>query len=224
MQTVALVVTLALMALMIYAGYRDGVFVGTYALLRNLFAFMLAMTLFAPLTGLLLVLLPGEHPKPLYYQVTLFALVFGAAFALARWLKIRFTKPRVPAYAWVDRIAGTVCGLLNGIVVVGVLLILWSLMPFAKFIPGDFGRIEAERLPLDAGAIMLRFYDFTARKIPGGRTFLLEDVQRGGKVERGWLWRYRNHADFSMTDLELALPAQEAEAGPEEAEEPEAEP
>ena len=234
MHIVALLGTLVLVGVMTYAGYRDGAFQTAYSLLRNLIGFLLAMTLFEALGNLLTVFFPKTHPGPLYYSALMFAVILALVFSLGRWVKIEFTKITVSTYPLVDRIAGIACGLANGIVLTGTLLVLWSLLPFAKFVPGDLGRVDPDRLragpvSLDAGRAMLSFYKFTADKVSGGRTFLLddeprsppdeegrfryEDVNRNGQWDRGWLWRYRTQGDFHLDDLEFLSPAQRTPGG-----------
>lgn len=234
MTTIVSLAAFALLGLLIYSCARDGAFASVYVLLRNLLAFMVAMTLMEPLASLVMLVVPKHHPWPLYCRVVAFAGVFGAVFATARWLKIEHTPGEVSAFTLVDRIAGGICGAVNWIVVIGVLLILWSLLPFVKFIPGDFGRIETDSGLLFPGEAILRFYGFTAGRMPGGRKFLVEDekleadangngafdagdqfrdVNNNGVWDRGWLWRYRNHADFHFKDIELVVPEIGAEEG-----------
>jgi len=234
MTTIVSLAAVVLLGILIYAGVRDGAFTSIYVLLRDLLAFMMAMTLMEPLASLVTLVAPKEHPWPLYYRVVAFAAVFGIVFTAARWLKIGHAPGEVSAFPLVDRIAGGICGALNWIIVVGVLLILWSLLPFVKFIPGDFGRVETDAGLLFPGKTMLRFYGFTARRMGGGRKFLVEDeklesdlngngafdegdkfrdVNNNGVWDRGWLWRYRNHADFHIEDIDLVAPAIGAQEG-----------
>ena len=227
MSTIVSLVTVVLLGLLIYAGIRDGAFLSIYALLRNLFGFLVAMTLMEPLADLVSLVAPKDHPWPLYYRSWAFAAVFGIVFVAARSLKVRYAPAEVAAIPLVDRIAGGICGALNWTVVIGFLLILWSITPFVKFLPGDFGRIETDSGILFPGRAMLRFYGYSARRMSGGRKFLLEDeeltldrnkngvfdegdefrdVNNNGVWDRGWLWRYGSHADFHMRDIELAVP------------------
>ena len=232
MNTIAVLVALAFLGLLVYSGVRDGAFFSIYVLMRNLFGFLLAMALMEPLASFLMLFTPKWHPWPQYSRSLAFPLVFALFFALARWLKMRFTPAKVPTFPPADRIVGGACGMLNWVVLVGILLILWSLMPFAKFIPGDFGRIKTDSGLLFPGKAMLRFYKFTTNRMPGGRVFLLddepvvddadgdnefdpdtdesfEDVNNNGVWDRGWLWRYKNHADFHVSDVELVTSAEE---------------
>jgi len=115
-------------------------------------------------------------------------------------------------------------GLANGVVVTGALLILWSLMPFAKYLPGDYGTARVQAGLLDTGTAMLRFYDFAQARMGGGRPFLLEpepvvtdpngngrpdeagdefaDYNRNGQWDRGWLWRYQRHGTVLPDHIE----------------------
>ena len=160
-----------------WEGYKNGAFFALYSLTRNLLAFIVAMTYCEPMTGLFLKMFPklNLHPGPLYWKLIFFALLFGVVFGVMRWCKIKFTPPKVEASEWVDRIGGPAVGLLNGYILTGFVLVLWSLMPFARFIPGDRGRVEPEGLIVNSGGGMLRYYAFLTRRMPGRRTFLLEN-------------------------------------------------
>lgn len=230
MTAVAFIVTFGLICMMTYAGYRDGAFSGAYALARHLVAFLVAMTLVAPVAGLIGYVLPSTYPWDLYARVIALATLYAAVLGLARWAKTSFTPARVPSFPLVDHISGVPLGLASGIVLTGFLLILWSLMPFARYLPQDVGRVNPDSLLVDSGGAMLGFYSFMARKMPGGRTFLLEDepvtedvdgdgefddgvgeewkdVNRNGRWDRGWLWYYGHNSDFTPDVLKVVLPA-----------------
>jgi len=243
MTIIASLGTIFIIALMAYDGARNGLFASCYALVRNVLGFLFAFTLFEPLGGLLSRLFAEEHPGPLYLRAVAFVALFGAVFTLGRWLKISYTEPRVPSYRHADRVGGGALGLLNGFVLAGVVLIFWSLMPFAKFLPRDFGRVRTDKLPVDAGSQLLRFYNHCTHTMGGGKRFLLndepiladkeepfgvpdalrdidgdgepdmvpgesfQDENGNGRWDRGWLWRYRAHADFHMEDFRRAVGA-----------------
>jgi uncharacterized membrane protein required for colicin V production len=220
---IALIAVFVLLLLMTYAGYRDGVFATVYALLRNLFGFLCAMMFCEPLARQLTGAITRAHPAYDYFVAISFAAILAAAFALGRWLKVRYTVPGVVSITLVDRIAGPALGLLNGIVVTGTLLVLWSLMPFAKFVPGDLGRAEVTKPALDTGSRMLSFYEYESKRMPGGTVFLLQDEplktdenmngkgdagdsfddkNGNGQWDRGWLYKYRHHATILPADLQ----------------------
>jgi hypothetical protein len=221
--TVAALVVLALLIFMTYAGVRDGLFFSAYALMRNMIAFMAAVTFCQPLAMLFSWVITDSYPAPQYFVPLGYAAAFGITFALGRWLKIRYTYPDAQCPLWVDRIAGGVAGFMNAYVVTGMLLILWTLLPFARYIPGDHGRLDPPSAIVDSGAVMLRTYDLFASNMPGNTPFLLEDeevvedhnnngraepgesfddVNGNGEWDRGWLWRYRNHAEVLAAQLE----------------------
>ena len=125
---------LILLVLMGIAGYRDGAFFTAYALLRNLFAFVCAMTFCEPLALVLAKIISDSYPAQDYYVPIAFAAVAGAVFAIGRWLKVTYTVPGVPCLALADRIAGPALGVMNAVVLTGSVLVLWSLLPFAKYL------------------------------------------------------------------------------------------
>jgi hypothetical protein len=236
---VAYILTPGLIALIVYAGYRNDTFSSVSGLLRNFLAFLMAMTFFEPLAGLLSSIISNRHPWPENFRPLSLALLYGVVMLVTMWAKTKYSPPQVPSYQIADRISGVVCGVASGIIITGFILILWSVIPFSKYLPGDFGRVETDRLMLnlDSGRIMLRFYGFTARKMGGGRPFLLEDepvtvdfdgdkefdqnlgeewqdVNRNGRWDRGWLWRYRHHADFNRDDLAVVTSAAPAGGTP----------
>lgn len=220
---IAVLVVLALLGLTAFAGFRDGVFFSTYALMRNLIAFLCAMTFREGLAGVMETLVTAAHPAHDYFVLISFVLILGGVFLLGRFLKVRYTIAYVPCPHLVDKIAGSTAGLLNGIVVAGVLLIGWSLVPFAKYIPSDLGRVHIKAKMLDSGAIMLRYYKFAEERMGGNVPFLLddekiaEDLNNNGRADpgegfhdsnynrkwdRGWMWKYRNHASITPEALE----------------------
>jgi hypothetical protein len=212
------VVVVILMGL---AGYRDGAWFSAYALLRNVIAFICGITFAAPVGRMLEGMISSSGHAREYFFCIAFGLIVGLVIALGRWLKVTYTVPHVPATVWGDRIAGPALGMLNGIVVTGTVFVLWSLLPFAKYVPGDRASIQVKS-GLDTGAAMLRFYKFTERRMGGSKTFLLHDepmvtdANRNGRIEpgeefddvngngvwdRGWLWKYKNHAQIFPSDL-----------------------
>jgi hypothetical protein len=216
---------IALVILMGIAGYRDGAWFSMYALVRNAIAFVCGMTFAGPLGRLLeRVITQGGHAREYFFCIA-FGLIVGIVIFAGRWLKVTYTFPQVPCGIWPDRIAGPILGLLNGIVVTGIVFVLWSLVPFAKYLPGDLGSIQVKS-SLDTGVTMLGFYSFVERRMGGAQPFLLSedeplvtdvngngrfdndvageayDDQNGNGVwDRSWLWRYRNQGQILPSDL-----------------------
>jgi uncharacterized membrane protein required for colicin V production len=223
---IATIVVILIVGLSIYGGLRDGAVFTLYTTTRNAFAFLCAMTFCQPMARVLMKLLTSKHPAYDYFVVLSFVAIFGAVFAIARWLKVRFTIPYVHCPKPVDRSVGPTVGLLNGVVVTGMLLVLWSLLPFARYLPGDLGRVRVSVSALDTGLAMLKFYDFVEDRMGGSRLFLLrdepltfdpdengrydprdryDDLNRNGRWDRGWIWRYRNYAEITSDDLRAVL-------------------
>jgi hypothetical protein len=231
---VAVIVLLAVLALLVamaYAGYRDGLYAATYALVRSVIGFLCAMTFCQPLASFLTGVISREDPMPQYFIPISFIGIFGIVLAIGRWLKVTYTDPGVACPASVDRVAGPIVGLLHAVVFTGTLLVFWSLLPFAKFVPADMGHVNTKLGSLDTGATMLKFYDFATGRMAGDAPFLLQDepvqgqtqpgappapgqsfvdVNGNGKWDRGWLWKYRHYADID----ESVLPAPAAGAAP----------
>jgi len=212
-----LLAVLALLLATTYAGYRDGFFIATYALMRSLVAFLCAMTFCEPLRAVLTSVISDKYPAPQYLLPIAYLLVFGLVMVLGRWLKIQYTEPGLSCPAAVDHTAGPLIGLLHGVVFTGTLLILWSMLPFAKFIPADQGRINSRLGKLDTGRSMLVFYDFVQDHMGGNLPFLLndepivndadgdkradpgdefKDLNANGTWDRGWAWKYEHYADI----------------------------
>jgi len=222
---IATIGVILLVLLAALAGLRDGVFFTTYALLRNCIAFICAMSFSEPLARLLEKLFTDAHPAEEYFLFIAFAAICGAVFALGRFLKVTFTAPQVPCHALVDKAGGVTLGALNGVVVTGLLLVMWSLVPFAKYIPGDHGRVHIKSGILDTGAMMLKFYKRVEQGMGGSAVFLLddepivEDLNNNGRADpgetfrdmppangrwdRGWLWKYRHQGFVLPGDLEV---------------------
>ena len=201
----------------------DGAFFSTYALTRNLIAFLCAMTFRENLAGVMERLISGKHPAHDYFVLISFVVILGAAFLLGRFLKVQYTVPQVPCPDLVDKIGGSTVGFVNGVLVSGVLLIAWSLVPFAKYIPADLGRVQIKAKALDTGAVMLCYYKFAEERMGGNVPFLLDDekivddLNHNGRADpgegfqdsnfnrewdRGWLWRYRNQASITPEAVE----------------------
>lgn len=213
---------LALLVLMALAGYRDGLFFSTYALVRNLVAFLCAMTFSDMLAGVFAAIISDNPMAWGYFVVVSFALIFGAVFLLGRWLKMTYTIPHVPAISLVDRIAGPIVGAMNAVLVTGAVLIFGSMLPFPKYLPNDLGRATVRVRALDTGVAMLHVFDYVQHRMGGNRHFMLEpeaiqtDANGNGRADPGdefvdlngndqWdhgrLWRYRTSCEIMPEDL-----------------------
>lgn len=234
MHIIAVLGTLVIIGFMAFDGFRSGLYRTAYMLFRHILAFLVALTLAAPVANLTKTLVPSFklHPGPQYLRVVSVGVLFGVVVGLGRYLRNNYTPADVQGLQWPDKIGGGTLGLINGIVLSGFVLILWTLMPFVPYVPGDMGRIKTQRLPIDSGAMMLKFYKYSAGRMGGGRPFLLEgepiledtdrdgrpdggagsgfdDLNGNGEWDPGWLQRYRNHAEFRVRDVELATTTKE---------------
>ncbi len=202
---------LLIAALTVYGGYKSGIYEASYSFFRNVLAFVLAFTLFSPLTGLVASAIAffDGYPQTEYLEAIFFVVVFVVFIALCDQLRFKklFSQTTVDINRYADRIGGGLLGGVNGIVLSGFILILWAMLPFVKYIPGDFGRVNTAGLPVDSGAILLRVYAHSSDRM-GGSTFPLtaeEEEDDGVARDRprgGWLEYYKGHADFTMYDIE----------------------
>jgi uncharacterized membrane protein required for colicin V production len=220
---IATLAVLAILVLSALAGFRDGIFFTVYALLRNLFGFLCAMTFCEPLARVAESLTTRTHPAHEYFVMISFAAILAVVYLVGRSLKVKYTVPQIYCPALVDKIVGPPLGLANAIVVTGSLLILCSLAPFAKYIPGNLGDAHVKLSALDTGAAMLRFYNHETGCMPGKAVFLLDDeplvtdetgdlradgedkykdLNNNGHWDRGQLWKYYHYMDILPQDLQ----------------------
>ena len=64
MHIISVLGALLIAALMLWGSFRGGLFLACYALVRDLFGFLLAMTLCEPLGSLLGTIVPTQYPWP----------------------------------------------------------------------------------------------------------------------------------------------------------------
>ena len=221
--TIATLFVLALLVLMALAGYRDGLFFSTYALVRNFIGFLCAMTFHMKLADIMSSVISRSPIAAEYFQVIAFMLIFVAVFLLGRWLKITYTVPQVSSILMVDRVAGPIVSVLNAVVVTGTVFIVFSMLPFVKFLPGDIGRFQPGPSKLDTGAAMLGVFSHVQGCMGGGRYFHLHDEQivtdvNGNGIaepevdsindmdgdrqwDRGWLYYYDTFCEIKPEDV-----------------------
>lgn len=229
MHTIALLSVIIILIFFTYEGYHNGLYQATYMLANHLLGFLIALTFGEHLAELIVNTVPAfeSHPGPEYLIVISVAVLFAATRAAGAYLRQQFIADEISALQLVDKIGGGVMGLADGLVISGFALILFSLMPFMAYIPGDYGRIKTNQLPIDTGAVMLKFYGMSSQKMSGKRPFLLEgepilkdadrdglpdggpgtgfeDINGNGEWDRGWMWKYRHHADFTVEEVEQA--------------------
>jgi len=220
---IALVVIIGTILAAAYGGYAGGLYESLYGLLRELSAFIVAITFGLPLSDLLADTAGTAYLSRGYYEFIAFAALVIGIFALGRWLRTRFTIPVVRTLPGLNEGGGALLGALHGMVITGIILVAWSLMPVVKYIPRDHGRIDPPAA-LDTGSIMLKVYGGAAEAM-GGNDYvvygepLTEDANGNGEVDQGefedlngngeWdpglLWQYKHHADIYPETLSGGL-------------------
>ena len=222
-------VVLILLGLTTYAGLRDGAFFSAYALVRNTLAFLFAMTLCEPAALLMEKIITSTPPAYDYFLPICFGGIFGIVFVGIKSFKLNLTVPGVRCVRAIDLGVGGLFGLLGGVIATGALLVLWSMLPFVKYVPDDLGNARIRAKLLDTGTAALRFYSFAEQRLGGNAPFPLdedeplvidnngngkadpgdqfEDWNNNSKWDRSWLWRYRNHALITEGDISPLLQA-----------------
>ncbi len=203
---------LLIAAITIYGGYQAGIYETSYALLKHFIAFFLAFTSFMPAAALTASIIPavGNYPMLEYLEASVFAVVFIAFISLCDIAKFRYFRSDVEIVinTYADRIVGGLLGTLNATVLTGFILILWASLPFAPYIPGDFGRVNTAALPVDTGELLLKTYARSSDMM-GWKSFPLqeagEDDDVPERLQKGWLWHYKRHADITVYDVKRIL-------------------
>jgi hypothetical protein len=197
-----------------YGGYAGGLYEGLYGFLREFIAFVVAVTFGLPLSHLIADLAGTAYLTEGYFELISFCLLVIGIFGLGRWLRTQFTVPAVRCVKGLDEAGGALMGALHGGVLIGIVLVAWSMMPFVKYIPGDYGRVNPPAA-LDTGAMLLKTYGWMAEGM-GGNDYVVygetlkqdkndngmvdegeyKDMNGNGKWDPGLLWQYRHHADI----------------------------
>lgn len=199
------IVSLVIIIFSCFGGYNEGIFESSFIFFRSAFAFIISFTLAVPLTNLIVahVEIFEQYPVPGYLQAVFFAAFFVILIGVSDNLRFKylFSSIDITVNKYADKIAGTGIGFLNGIVLSGFVMILWAMLPFVSFLPGDMGRVKTENFLIDSGAILLRSYAHLSHRM-GGSEFPLQDteieVEDEDKVRKSWMFYYRNHADFKL--------------------------
>lgn len=142
-----------------WLGFQHGLCKAAIAAVAALVAVVWAVLLFEPLGGLLASLsqmLLGplattDFPHQSWGLFLAFAIVFGAASGLAWWrVAPLLEEGEMPVMPLADKAGGAVCGGLGGILVVGAMLVMWSMVPLLGGL-----KVPAGRLLFDPGAGVL---------------------------------------------------------------------
>jgi len=217
-----------------YGGYSAGLFESLYGVVREMSAFIIAITFGLPLSDLLVDMMGTQYLSEDYYElIGFFALILGV-FALVRWLRTGFTIPVIRCVPGLNEGGGALVGALHGVVITGIILIGWSMLPVAKYIPSDAGRLNPPAA-LDTGSLLLKSYGLVAEAM-GGNDYVVygeplksdknndgqvddgefEDLNGNGEWDVGLLWHYRHYADIRPEDISEGIVFRpDKESGPE---------
>jgi hypothetical protein len=232
MVIIAFLTTVVIIGIMAYEGIKTGLFDASLRLVRDLLALIVCITLAGPIALGVLSRLPGMNDPPVssYLYVLVLGLCYGGMTMLFNQLKDRIFRTKVSVQKYADMAGGGLLGAVDGVILSGMLLIFWTLMPFVPYMPGDTGRINTRSLPLDTGSLTLKVYACVADRMPGNTPFLMDaepviedgnveaenavedtvggskivfnDLNGNGRWDRGWLWHYQNHADLRSREVE----------------------
>ena len=142
-----------------WLGFQHGLCKAAIAAVAALAAVVSAVLLLEPLGGLLAALLQVALGPAVSYEFPFqsigyfvaFALVFGLALGLAWWrIGPILEEGEMPVMPLADKLGGAACGGLGGILVVGAVLVMWSMLPLLRGL-----KVPAHRLFLDPGRLVL---------------------------------------------------------------------
>lgn len=142
-----------------WQGFQQGLCKSAIAAVQVLVAVVFAVLLVEPIGGLLawlfqLLLGPVvsyEFPFQAWGLFLAFALLFGGLLGTTWWLMSSLIEDEeLPVMPLADKLGGAFCGGLGGILLVGAVLVMWSMLPMFKGL-----KVPADRLFLDAGRMAL---------------------------------------------------------------------
>jgi hypothetical protein len=142
-----------------WLGFQHGLCKAAIAAVAALVAVVWAVLLFEPLGGLLASLsqmllgplVATDFPHQSWGFFLAFVIVFGAASGLAWWrVASLLEEGEMPVMPLADKAGGAVCGGIGGILVVGAMLVIWSMVPLLGGL-----KVPAGRLLFDPGAVVL---------------------------------------------------------------------
>lgn len=180
---IADIIVVAFAIFMAANGSRSGLFHATVSVFVVLVPFVVAMTFFEPLSGFLRSF-GSERTRD---ALTFCVLCFGGAVGLHQLSLTYLSEDGAEHYRLVDKVGGLAMGAMAGAAAGGVVLVAWSLMPFAYVMP-----VNVDEMKFDMGAKLLRGYYRLTQSARGGKRFplavawcepILKDVNANGLVE-----------------------------------------
>jgi uncharacterized membrane protein required for colicin V production len=145
-----------------FLGFQNGLCKAAMAAVAALVAVVWAVLLLEPFGGLLAAVLQVALGPAVSYEFPFqsigfflaFALVFGLVLGLAWWrIGPILEDGQMPVVPLADKLGGAACGGLGGILVVGAVLVMWSMLPLLSGLKVPAGRLflDPGRLALEAG-------------------------------------------------------------------------
>ncbi|NOZ23378.1 MAG: hypothetical protein GXP25_20070 [Planctomycetes bacterium] len=148
-------------------GYRIRLFPAIMIFLRLAFTFIVAYACRDVFGAALAKIAPTWGPE--FWSFIAFALLFGALFLVLTHATLVYVEADdVSVVPIIDRIGGGAAGAASGALIVGVLLVAWSMA--VTFSPVRFVTNESD-LKVDMGQVVLDEYGRLAGRIPGSRSF-----------------------------------------------------
>jgi uncharacterized membrane protein required for colicin V production len=145
------IVSVVVVLLMIKHGYTEKLFAASALFLRLAISFLLAMSFYKAITFLIVKSVHAQEYLTL--RITFLILLWGA-YVLLTELYERWMEPEhVILPTNIDRVGGMIFGALTGAVLVGLLFLTWSFIPFAQRI-GPFPK----DMPVDMGKVLIQEY------------------------------------------------------------------
>jgi hypothetical protein len=142
-----------------WLGFQHGLCKAAIAAVAALVGVVWAVLLFEPLGGLLAAvsqmllgpLVATDFPHQSWGFFLAFAIVFGGVMGLAWWrIAPLLEEGEMPVMPLADKLGGAACGGLGGILVVGAMLVMWSMVPLLNGL-----KVPAGRLLFDPGSMVL---------------------------------------------------------------------
>ena len=159
------IASVAVALILVKHGYTEKLYAASALFLRLVVSFLLAMTFYKPLTVLVSSRLTavGEN---LVMRITFLVLLWGGYVVLTELYERRMEPEHVILPKTIDRVGGMIFGAAAGAVLVGLLLLTWSFIPFTQKIgplPND--------MPVDMGRVLINEYANLSNRMPSPGKF-----------------------------------------------------
>ncbi|MEW6355973.1 MAG: hypothetical protein AB1696_06600 [Planctomycetota bacterium] len=148
-------------------GYKNRLFQTLMIFLRLAFAFIVAYACRGAFGDVLAKIVPTWGIA--FWSFAAFVLLFAAFFLLLTYATLVYVEgDAITVPSIIDRIGGVVAGAASGAMIVGILLVAWSLA--VSFSPLRFVTEESD-LKIDMGRVVLHEFGRLNDRIPGNQPF-----------------------------------------------------